>query len=227
MDDNDALKLIRTLKRKGKRYPKCKEIKSIENFYRNKCRRDGRSDYCKECKKAARQSKKIIEPKIPTEKQCSFCRVIKSSSEFHRSKNNLDGLQGRCKECAKVTKKASWEKSCAEIERAQNTKNMVNTKEQVESLTREMAENQHAMDLEQAACKKRVALIIQETAQAIASRRRNQLAMYTAIECFFKRTLDWSKTFSMAYRFALVKYYRGKTEIELDTVLAGKLIGKP
>ena len=171
--------------------------------------------------------KKFIEPKIPLEKQCSFCRVIKSSNEFHRSKNNLDGLQGMCKACAKVTKKTSWEKSRAEIERAQKTKIMVNTEEQAESLIREMAENQQAIDTEQTACKKRVASIIQETAQAIAPRRRHQLLMYTAIECFFKKTLDWSKTFSTAYRFGLVKYYRGKTEIELDTVLAGKLIGKP
>ena len=227
MGDNEGLINVRILKRKAKRCPRCKKIKPIECFHKNKCRRDGRSDYCKECKKAFQQSRKNIVQDIPLEKQCSYCKVIKPSSEFQRTKNNLDGLQGMCKECAKVTKKASWEKSRAEIERAQETKTMVNTEEQVENLIREMAENQYAMDIEQAACKKRVALIIQETAQAIASRRRDQLMRYTAIECFFKRTLDWSKTFSVAYRFALVKYYRGKTEIELDTVLAGKLINKP
>jgi len=227
MGDNKGLIKVNILKRKVKRCPRCKKIKPIECFHKNKCRRDGRSDYCKECKKAFQQSRKNIVQSVPLEKQCSYCKVIKPSNEFQRTKNRRDGLQGMCKECARVKKKSSFEKSRAEIERAQNTKIMVNTEEQVENLIREMAENQYAMEVEQTACTKRVAQIMQESVRAIASRRRHQLSMYTVIECFFKKTLDWSKTFSTAYRFGLVKYYRGKTEIELDIILAGKLIGNP
>ena len=84
----------------------CKQIKPLDEFYRNKNNSDGRAGTCKNCQEARRRGE--IEAWIPQwkirneqgQKQCSKCKQWKDETEF--SKGNLpDGLNSICKECDK------------------------------------------------------------------------------------------------------------------------------
>jgi hypothetical protein len=88
----------------------CKNIKSIDEFYADQSRTDGRVNYCKECHKG--QSLSYLStrrtnltnnlPEVPTVKVCIKCKQEKSASEFSRMILSKDGLYYYCKSCVKV-----------------------------------------------------------------------------------------------------------------------------
>lgn len=85
----------------------CKQIKSLDDFYRNKNRKDGRSDTCKQCQEARRRGElPAWQPqwRVRDEqgnKQCSKCKQWKNESDFSVKVNSPDGLNYICKACDK------------------------------------------------------------------------------------------------------------------------------
>lgn len=85
----------------------CKQVKSLEEFYRNKNHADGRADTCKICQEARRRGE--IEAYIPLwkirnekgQKQCTKCKQWKDENEFSKG-NSPDGLNTVCKLCDKM-----------------------------------------------------------------------------------------------------------------------------
>ena len=95
------------MKQEGKKQCNCcKQWKNLDDFYRNKNHKDGRSSTCKSCQEARRRGKlPAWEPKWKIrneygQKQCTKCQQWKDESEFSKG-NSPDGLNTICKECDK------------------------------------------------------------------------------------------------------------------------------
>lgn len=88
---------------------KCGINKSVEEFYKNKNKKKGISNYCKKCDSEfaklnrKKNSKKIR--KIEGTKLCGYCNLIKDATEFVKNKNNVRGIGNICKECQKQKNK--------------------------------------------------------------------------------------------------------------------------
>lgn len=89
----------------GKRCSKCKEIKPLEEFAKDRRCRDGRGARCKECVRIYQQrwaESSKNRPYVVYEngkKTCSKCGEEKNISEFPRDSKSRDGLHSWCKQC--------------------------------------------------------------------------------------------------------------------------------
>lgn len=95
-----------------KQCTKCGEVKSVEDFPKDKRRADGRASSCRTCQAKlnnawkARQEKKVgprrakIEAALVAgEKQCTKCGIVKPLSEYHKDKRSGDGHYSHCRVC--------------------------------------------------------------------------------------------------------------------------------
>ena len=86
---------------------RCHTRQPIDNFSRDKYRKDGRVSHCKECQaekwaaKPGRPHKPRKEYETPKEKKCSGCAEVLPASHFHvrRDRGNGKALQSKCKQC--------------------------------------------------------------------------------------------------------------------------------
>ncbi len=102
----------------NKKCSKCGEVKTINEFYKDKAKKDGYCRRCKECKKECHDPEKLKKWKeknieIHTEeyyqnlsgvKRCGKCKEVKFVSEFSKGRINKNGLACLCKECDKKKK---------------------------------------------------------------------------------------------------------------------------
>jgi hypothetical protein len=79
---------------KEKQCNRCKNVKDVSLFHRDKSTEDGIRNYCKECLKAI-----VVIPINVTQKQCKRCNTVKKVDMFHRDKNKADGYRYMCIEC--------------------------------------------------------------------------------------------------------------------------------
>jgi len=81
----------------------CKEIKSINQFCKNKRFFDGFNKSCKNCNNERRRKENGSywkqQIKQGGNKYCPKCSTVKSMDEFSNVKNNKDGKFGLCKSC--------------------------------------------------------------------------------------------------------------------------------
>lgn len=73
----------------------CLQTKSVDEFYRDKTRKDGLTTKCKQCSRT--YVKKNIDPNR-THKYCSKCKVTLPLESFAKSKV-ADGYQSACRTC--------------------------------------------------------------------------------------------------------------------------------
>jgi hypothetical protein len=98
----------------GKKCPDCGELKSSEEFGRNKGYPDGHGFYCKPCtriranhayrERAERQGRKIRERvEVPEGfKWCPTCKQAVPREKWDKNRRTKDGLASECKACRKV-----------------------------------------------------------------------------------------------------------------------------
>ncbi len=103
-----------------RRCGKCHEIKSVNQFYRDRSNVSGYHHYCKACSDAmkkerlARKRATMCGPEIPDHlKQCAGCKRILSRSEFYKLPSSKDGLRSRCKDCEREYKRSEAGKRSA------------------------------------------------------------------------------------------------------------------
>lgn len=92
---------------KNRQCSKCKEVKPLKEFYRDRSSRTGYTSWCVACQKqfqksyharlSARKSKNI--PCL-TVKFCSKCHQSKPVSEFHVAQGKPDGYSAICRACS-------------------------------------------------------------------------------------------------------------------------------
>ena len=92
-----------------KRCSKCKQIKLLTEFYRNKTKVDGYRETCKVCSEeykrtyrkanAEKNRKRKLEDVRENDKKCTKCKVIKLGHEFDLDATKASGLSAWCKEC--------------------------------------------------------------------------------------------------------------------------------
>ena len=225
--DEGKVEGISTIERKAKRCPRCGLLKPIKEFYRNRARPDGRSDWCKDCKKDHKYSKPPVATIMPGQKQCTSCKVIKSRSEFHRCSNRADGLQSRCKECSRAVVAERQRKRKAKKDAAERGRGdfKIFNIQQMDSVVREMAGTQLEIEAELRVCQQRVSRMIQDSAEALGPRRRRMKMLKNAIECYFIREGRTKATNKL--RFGSVRFYRDNAEVDLDVNQAERCMGKP
>lgn len=81
---------------------RCDTTKSLDDFYRDKTKRDGRSTKCKQCSKTFKT--KLFRTK--TEKFCPRCKATLPIDSFDLSTVG-DGYQTACKTCRNLVKRLS------------------------------------------------------------------------------------------------------------------------
>lgn len=88
-----------------KRCTKCNELKSVEQYVKDRNRKDGLSVWCKMCvseyQRGNRQKLARSSDNIPTRttKRCPKCRLVKPCEEFCRNRSNKGGSSSQCKPC--------------------------------------------------------------------------------------------------------------------------------
>lgn len=81
----------------------CKLTKLVEEFHKDRSKKDGLNLYCKPCTIA---KQKVFQMRPPREtlpggqKRCQHCKEIKTPAEFFADASYHDGLSRRCKPCA-------------------------------------------------------------------------------------------------------------------------------
>lgn len=99
----------------NKKCPDCGEVKSSNDFYKNKAARDGLNTYCKACwsvrAKAQRKKIKDTEVELPASKVCPSCSTEKPASEFRSDKTKADHLSSSCAECISSRSRSYYERN--------------------------------------------------------------------------------------------------------------------
>ena len=106
----------------GKVCAKCKQWKPLEEYYKDKTKKDGRESRCKGCKsedekqrRSKKHPKKIKEVR-EGKKKCTQCGVWKPLEEYYKDKRNKDGRQSKCRECQKECNK-QWRENNPEYQK--------------------------------------------------------------------------------------------------------------
>lgn len=93
-----------------KRCTKCGVDKPLDQFNKDKSRRDGHRDRCKDCIRAyqsgwlpdyvARVQAQRQQTDAPPTKCCTQCGIEKPLIDYHQTPNTVDGRRPICKDCA-------------------------------------------------------------------------------------------------------------------------------
>jgi len=88
--------------------PTCKVSKSLQEFSKNKLRKDGLQRECKVCCKAnhdkhyylKKSPSRFKTPDLPGHKTCTTCKEVKAFEEYSKLKAGKYGLAAKCKICS-------------------------------------------------------------------------------------------------------------------------------
>lgn len=103
----------------------------------------------------------------------------------------------------------------------------IETWEQVESIIREMAESQFKIQKEYAALEKRIALLKKYTNEMIESMLLHQINFQSMLKAFLKKTCPKGQAVTRRFDFGILRFYRGKLDVDLDAAYAGERMDKP
>jgi hypothetical protein len=163
-----------------------------------------------------------------SKKRCGKCKRIKLRSCFTKDKSTPDGLAPNCKEC-----KREYEREYIKASRQQRKFDGVEvapaigieSKVQIVSLIREMAELQAHINHEKALCEIRISAIKKYTDEIIEPSVSHQINLRAMLLNFLKK--QKTKTFFRKYYFGVVSFSRGELKLRLNADLAKKRMEKP
>jgi hypothetical protein len=153
-------------------------------------------------------------------KYCTQCNKEKPLDDFFKSKCSKDGRSSICKECQKSLYKKPHIA-------AQNSREGIDSWQQVDSVLREMAESQVVIDKEQAVCDKRIELIKKYSEETIEPYLTHKMALENMLKNFLRAELSGVKTATRKFSFGQIFWSKGKVKISLNTTLAKVRTGKP
>lgn len=95
-----------------KKCSQCKEIKPLEDFYRDRSAYDGLSVRCKPCARShssatakQRRARGVKYPRGIEPKRCNTCGYLCDASMFGTDQSRPDGLNPTCKQCRAIQPK--------------------------------------------------------------------------------------------------------------------------
>ncbi len=149
---------------------------------------------------------------------------MKPLSEFAKNKYSSDEFSCPCKKCKceyarlsnKTRRETGVDVGC----------NSLNNWKQVDSAIREMAELQHFINMENAACEKRLDLIRAYRDETIEPAVGHQTALQSLLVDFIKKTVT-KGTVNKDFRFGSMRFSHGKLHLKLNVELTKMLIDKP
>lgn len=115
---DDGHRTIQCLFRMGvfmqeKKCSRCKQVKPLEEFCKNRSTKDGYYSYCRTCNKKIYKSLKMQRfnySNTLSTKVCRKCHIEKPVSEFNKNIRTADGYHSYCKSCMKFVAKKSRSK---------------------------------------------------------------------------------------------------------------------
>lgn len=81
-----------------KRCTKCRELKSVDLFYKHKSSPDGHAWYCKVCSGAQTKTSTAARPRNMSARACIVCGIVKDGDQFPKHHNS-------CKACESIADK--------------------------------------------------------------------------------------------------------------------------
>jgi hypothetical protein len=158
-------------------------------------------------------------------KHCNKCGKEKPHGDFTKDKSSKDGLYGICKECKRQFEK-SYKKNRRDID-PQNSRVGIDSWCQVDSVLREMAEQQIIINKEQTVCNKRIELVKKYSDEIIEPYLTHKMALEAMLTIFFKEKLSGVKTSTRKFSFGQIFYRKGKVQVKLNVELADRRMDKP
>jgi hypothetical protein len=148
---------------------------------------------------------------------CGGCGLPKPKREFVKSDN-------RCRDC----RRQFWRLYKKMRKEGQvRTGVGIETWGQVDSAIREMAELQHEIQKEYAALEGRIALLKKYTDEIIEPKIFHQINLRSMLKTFLEKTHTKKEVITRYFNFGILRFHRGKLELDLDAVYAGQRMGKP
>lgn len=74
---------------------RCRVVKPLGEFHRERRSSDGRKYACRDCMRSVPKA-------IPEKKRCTTCGVVKEAADFNRRTWSKDGLATYCRECVRL-----------------------------------------------------------------------------------------------------------------------------
>jgi len=115
---------------------KCNILKTIENFSKDKYKKNGYCGNCKNCESKRKNKNNPNNTNInentnenTNEKVCNKCNVLKNLKDYHKDKSKKDGYRGQCKKCELENKKIYYQEN--KDKRHEYEKNKYNSDEEV------------------------------------------------------------------------------------------------
>jgi hypothetical protein len=157
------------------------------------------------------------------ERVCSDCGLPKLKSAFRKKDK-------RCWECRK--RYISAYKQLRRAGQPRQTRYAfaevgIETWEQVESVIREMAESQFRINEEYAGMERRIALLKKNTDVTVEPELIHQINFRSILKAFLKKTCPKGQAITKYCAFGIIKFHRGKLDVELDTTLARMRMDNP
>ena len=155
------------------------------------------------------------------EKRCNKCHLLKPVKDFSKDKKSPDGYGYTCKTC-----KSLYAKECYQRERP-NSKAGLDSWDQIDSVVREIAEIQAAINAEKATCERRIAQLKEYVNKAIRPWQAHQERLIDMLREYFKKNHTDTVAATKDCRFGTVGYFGGRIILDLNTELAKERIDKP
>lgn len=155
--------------------------------------------------------------------RCYDCGVVKTKKNTQKKRSARDGLYHICRKCAAVRKRVYRK---LEKEKKQPAIG-IESRDQVDSILRELSELQFKINTEANLCRKRIAMIEGYSQEIIDPCIGHQIGLRTMLEDFIKKACREKNPVTKKHRYGFVCLRRGKLVLELKPELAGANKGKP
>lgn len=210
-----------------KRCSKCQIVKLPEEFNKDLSTRDGFTHQCRACTKLSRQALIKRNPDLPETKKCSQCGLEKPQQQFYKKRENPDGLCSQCKGCWNLNTRMRYIMRTLHIDKGKGLRPGIENWGQAESVVREMAELQVAINEAKTACEKSVEIIKNDCVQRIKPFISKQTLLQFTIEDFIRKTCRSARRIIKKFPFGVVTFYRRKLDIMLNVEFTKERMGMP
>ena len=98
---------------------------------------------------------------------------------------------------------------------------------QVANVIREMAESQFKINKEHADLNRRIVLLKKYTDEVVEPELIHQINFRSMLRAFLKKTCSIKQATLKRFDFGVLRFHRGKLDVELDAAYAGQRMEKP